>query len=150
MSKAVWLGEEWTGRFDMIADFEGIYISKEDYESKSSPYPNAEIWRERKDQMSKAIMAYAGIHVLLGYYTYESYSGSAFVLFEQDGKLYTVEGGHCSCYGLEGQWDPVETTIDALRMGLERGTLGRSYGGANEFAEELAKVLDGLQKTEEA
>lgn len=34
------------------------------------------------------------------------YDGDAWVLFEKDGQLYEVHGGHCSCYGLEGQWVP--------------------------------------------
>lgn len=49
-------------------------------------------------------------------YSYESYSGDAFVVFKRDGKLYEVSGGHCSCYGLEGQWEPEETTVEALAM----------------------------------
>ncbi len=44
------------------------------------------------------------------------YEGTAFVLFRRAGRLYTVEGGHCSCYGLEGQWEPVETTKEALAL----------------------------------
>jgi len=57
--------------------------------------------------------------VLLACYTYESYDGSAFVLFKKDDTLYEVVGGHCSCYGLEGQWEPEVTTFEALRQGLE-------------------------------
>ena len=44
------------------------------------------------------------------------YEGSAFVLYRRDGKLFEVHGGHCSCHGFEGQWDPEETTWDALAM----------------------------------
>lgn len=43
------------------------------------------------------------------------YSGSAHVLFVRDGKLYEVNGSHCSCYGLEGQWYPEETSVEAIR-----------------------------------
>lgn len=43
------------------------------------------------------------VKILLASYTYEDYDGSAFVLFLRDGKLYEVNGSHCSCYGLEGQ-----------------------------------------------
>lgn len=28
------------------------------------------------------------------------------------GKLYEVNGGHCSCYGFEGQFQPEETTAE--------------------------------------
>jgi len=56
-----------------------------------------------------------GVEILYAVYTYEEYAGSAFVLFRKDGKLYEVNGGHCSCYGLEGQWLPEETNVDAIR-----------------------------------
>lgn len=58
-----------------------------------------------------------GVEILLASYTYECYSGSAFVLFRRDGRLHEVNGSHCSCYGLEGQWEPEETSIEALRKG---------------------------------
>lgn len=50
-----------------------------------------------------------------GYY-YEDYSGNAFVLFENNGELFLVEGSHCSCNGLESSWCPEKTTWAALRM----------------------------------
>jgi hypothetical protein len=54
--------------------------------------------------------------ILFASYGGASYEGDAFVLFERAGKLYENTGGHCSCYGLEGQWEPEETTWDALVM----------------------------------
>lgn len=54
--------------------------------------------------------------LLLAWYGYGSYCGNAGVLFQRDGKLYEVSGSHCSCYGLEGQWDPGETSWEALAM----------------------------------
>ena len=41
-------------------------------------------------------------------YTYEDYSGSSDVYFydKRDNLFYEVHGGHCSCYGLEDQWEP--------------------------------------------
>ncbi len=86
--------------------------------------------------------------ILLAYYCYEDYSGSAFVLFRKEGKLYEVNGGHCSCYGLEGQWEPEETTKDALLHRLNNGGLGVAWHyddtNRNEFAAELREVLAGL------
>jgi hypothetical protein len=55
-----------------------------------------------------------GAEVLFAEYTYADYEGNAFVLYRKDGTLYEVSGGHCSCYGLEGQWDPEQTTPEAL------------------------------------
>lgn len=54
--------------------------------------------------------------VLVALYGSENYEGSAFVLLTRGGKLYEVNGSHCSCNGLEDQWDEEPTTIAALRM----------------------------------
>ena len=51
-------------------------------------------------------------------YTYEDYSGSAFVVFVRDGKVFENHDGHCSCHGLE-DWAPEETSLAALRMRKE-------------------------------
>lgn len=71
--------------------------------------------------MSGALAPY---EILLASYTYESYSGDAFVLLRERAtqKLFTVEGSHCSCNGLEDQWEPVETSLEALqrRMPLDQ------------------------------
>jgi len=88
-----------------------------------------------------------GCTVLLAYYEYEDYSGSAFVLYQDaEGKLFEVNGGHCSCYGLEEQWDAEETSVAALRHHLTNGQLGRAYGNRNEFADELTTVLNELEQ----
>jgi len=52
--------------------------------------------------------------VLFASYGSEDYSGDAVVLIQRDGKLYTSEGGHCSCHGLEEQWEMIETTKEIL------------------------------------
>lgn len=57
-----------------------------------------------------------GCEILLASYTYQDYQGDAFVLFRKDGQLFEVNGGHCSCYGLGGQWDPEETSVLALEI----------------------------------
>jgi hypothetical protein len=84
--------------------------------------------------------------ILLASYSYEDYEGDAFVLFKRDGKLFEVNGCHCSCHGLESQsysgdtdtqWEPEETTKEALEHRLENST---SYSG-NEYAAELKQVL---------
>lgn len=75
-----------------------------------------------------------GLNILLATYTYEDYSGDAFVLFEKGGKLFEVNGGHCSCYGLEGQWGPEETTSEALLARLW-------YGHDDSFQSILERVI---------
>ena len=54
------------------------------------------------------------VEILYAQYGYYSYEGEAHVIFRKDGKLYEVNGSHCSCYGLEGQWEPEETSVVAL------------------------------------
>lgn len=60
--------------------------------------------------------ALKGAIVHLAWYGYGDYSGSSLVVYEKDGKLFEVNGSHCSCYGLGGQWEPEETSWEALRM----------------------------------
>lgn len=89
------------------------------------------------------------IEILLAYYNYEDYSGSAFVLFRQNGKLYEVNGGHCSCYGLEDQWHPEEVTLDALKFRINNGSLGMDgWTETSIFRDELLELIDKLEKGE--
>ncbi len=132
------------GFIDMVGDFEGIYIDAEEYYSTKSPYANVEYWIDRKQKMTDALASdkWKNMEVLLASYNYEDHSGDAFVLFKRDGKLYEVNGSHCSCYCLEDQWEPEETTIESLRHRLYKGNLG-SYE-YNMFSDELRQVLDSL------
>lgn len=47
---------------------------------------------------------------------YDSYEGVGFFLLRDraTGKFYEVHGGHCSCNGFEGQFNPEECTLDYL------------------------------------
>ena len=85
-----------------------------------------------------------GAVVLLASYGTGSYEGDAFVLFERGGVLWEVNGSHCSCYGLEGQWQPEETSAEALRVRLAAGGLfGGHWCGGDSFHEELLSLIDG-------
>lgn len=53
--------------------------------------------------------------VLFASYGSGGWDGDAIVLIKRNGKLYTSEGGHCSCCGLEDQWELIETTKDILK-----------------------------------
>jgi hypothetical protein len=88
-----------------------------------------------------------GVRILMAEYTYEDYSGQAYVLFEKDGKLYEVNGSHCSCYGLEKQWQPEETDKVALIHRITKGTLGYdSDSGRDVFAGRLLSSLTLIGK----
>jgi hypothetical protein len=69
--------------------------------------------------------------VLFAAYSYEDYSGTASVLIEQGGNLFEVYGSHCSCNGLEGQWEPKPVTWASLALRLPNLDLyGRDGGGS--------------------
>lgn len=87
-----------------------------------------------------------GVEIILASYGGDYYEGDAFVLFRKDGKLYEVNGSHCSCYGLEDQWEPEETTLRDLRFRMEQGHLGgvqKNYCG-HYFREDLVAVIEAL------
>lgn len=68
------------------------------------------------------------INILIAYYGDESYEGNAYVLFMKGSKLYEVCAGHCSCFGLEGQWDPEETSWDVIDTYVDEGSLPYMWG----------------------
>lgn len=54
--------------------------------------------------------------IVVAWYDYGLYDGRAFVLFRKDGKLFEVDAWHCSCYDVEGQWNPERTSVASLKM----------------------------------
>lgn len=69
----------------------------------------------------------AGAEILLASYGLPAYEGYAFVLLRRGDKLFEVNGGHCSCRGLEDQWQEEETSWVALKMRFEQGDLLKDY-----------------------
>lgn len=80
-------------------------------------------------------------NVLFGSYSYENYSGDAWVLVEENGKLFEVNGSHCSCYGLEQQWEKEEVCLPELEQRIVKGTFGTDSYCSNEFKNELLTFL---------
>ena len=80
-----------------------------------------------------------GVNILFAYYDCPPYEGYAFVLFEKDGQLYEVNGSHCSCMGLENQWDPEKTTIEAMLFRCEKGSF---YGYEKDLKELLLQLKE--------
>lgn len=62
-----------------------------------------------------------GGEIVAAGYSQPSYEGYAKVVFLSGGKLWIVEGSHCSCYGLEGQWEPDEMPLEGLRKMANNG-----------------------------
>ena len=85
---------------------------------------------------------FQGVNILIASYSSGSYEGDAFVLFEKEGHLFETSGSHCSCYVLEGQCDPEETTSEAIRHRMTKGSLGQSQYSGGGFVEKLEQVLD--------
>lgn len=61
------------------------------------------------------------IEILFASYNYECWEGEAFLIVKKENKLYEVNAWHCSCYGLENQFDLEETSIEQLEFYLEKG-----------------------------
>jgi hypothetical protein len=81
------------------------------------------------------------VNILFASYGCANYSGDAWVLFEQDGKLFEVSGNHCSCFGLEDQWSPEEVLLEELENRLVNGSFGEDDWSDNNFKPELCKFL---------
>lgn len=82
--------------------------------------------------------------IILMYYSYEDYSGEAWCIYREGNEYFEVNGGHCSCHGLEDQWEPeelgdLESTINCL----EKRNTEYQYGVTKAF---LNKVLDILKE----
>lgn len=87
---------------------------------------------------------------VFAYYTDEDYSGYALVVYFQNGKYCTNDGSHCSCHGLEDQWEPEEYTPELFKEMLDRLTPDdpskrdryyRPYGLSG-FVEELTRLYN--------
>ena len=96
---------------------------------------------EDKNKQLKIIKKNKDVNILFASYDYENYSGDAWVLFEKGGKLYEVHGSHCSCYGLENQWDEEEVVLKEIENRLIKGDFGEDNYSGNEFRVELMEFL---------
>jgi hypothetical protein len=116
-----------------------VYLTKEEYETGKNI--REEYWIEKKAQMDRAFEKHKNNKIIFASYGQANYSGDAWVLFENDGKLYEVNGGHCSCYGLEGQWNPEEVSLAELENRLLKGSFGEDDWSDNCFKEKLCEFL---------
>lgn len=66
-------------------------------------------------------------------------SASWFLMRERaTGKLFEFSGGHCSCYGFEGQYEPEETTLAYLTSD-KFGWYGGGYDDAADQHRQMIK-----------
>lgn len=117
----------WDSKEAMIKDWEGVYSGD----------------ALRFELVNK----YLHVEVLLASYVTPAYSGSAFVLFRdtRDNKLYENHGSHCSCMGLEDQWEPEAVDLESLKHRVTNGQLGEEYDDELGFAKELMFVIQQIE-----
>jgi hypothetical protein len=101
------------GLFD-VADQEHPLIREHDH------YDGFEVTHKQAIEISQ-------LNIIVAAYTYENYSGDAFVLYEKDGQLYEVNDSHCSCNGLRN-WSPEHTSIDAVMLREDSDGVWEAYG----------------------
>ena len=76
--------------------------------------------------------------VIFAVYDQEMYEGSADVVYRVGERFYWVSGSHCSCYGLEEQFDPEEYSAELLIAALRRG---RHFYWAGDRADVLREEI---------
>lgn len=101
------LNGDFLSREDQISEYNAYFESTYNYDTRSyDPVP----------AMPENLI------IFWSRYTYEDYSGDGEVWgFNTDTQLFfNVSGSHCSCYGLEGQWDEEYYTYEEMVACLQR------------------------------
>jgi len=86
------------------------------------------------------------IELLLASYKQGDDSGYGFLLYRLNQQYYEVNASHDSECNLQGQWEPEDTSIEALLFRLHRGNLGSSKASENVFDEALKSLLKSLMQ----
>ena len=86
------------------------------------------------------------IELLLASYRHDDSSGYAFILFSLNSKLYEVNASHDSELEFISQWQPEETSIEALLFRLYKGNLGLNNAGEDMFASALQNILKSMMQ----
>lgn len=76
-------------------------------------------WRDVQSQYD--MQEHEPDEVIYAQYSYECYSGHSNVVYRNGDRFYWVRGSHCSCYGLEGQWNPEEYSANQFIEAYNRG-----------------------------
>lgn len=115
----------------------GDLMSREDQSSEFSQYQN-----EGRDENYNRIEVEMpdSLHIFYSYYSYEDYSGYGFLwgYNEETDTFFYNSGSHCSCYGLEGQWDMEDHTYEEMVAVLERQI--QEYDGTDSYYYETDKA----------
>lgn len=88
---------------------------------------------------------FTNIEILFANYIYEDYTGQACVIFKKDDKLFELSASHCSCYGLEDQWEDdniKELSYDEVVKKINAGYYDCSYYEQLDDQNAMRQALD--------
>lgn len=123
-----------------VLDHLAIEYSDEQEYSDSEDQTDSEQSREKNIQEAKKMLS--DYKVLIAYESVGSWgcdSSSFFLLkHKETGELFEINGGHCSCYGFEGQLELEGTTVEALKHRITKGQGVFTLGGYD--SDELGNV----------
>lgn len=75
-------------------------------------------------------------------------SSSYFLLkHKKSGKLFEVQGSHCSCYGFEGQFEPQETPLEYLKSDKFWFPTGGYDDNSDSNVEKVREYISKMRKT---
>jgi len=95
------------------------YVGFKDWSNVAKDF--AEGYAYSPEEIAKALMAIPEPEqVLFAAYGGGGYDGDAVVAYRNGDKYYLVQGSHCSCYGLEGQFTPEEYSKELFIGMLEK------------------------------
>lgn len=80
--------------------------------------------------------------VIYAEYDQPGYDGWANVFYRIGDQFYWAYGSHCSCYGLEGQWDPEEYDAQSLVHALRKGNHWRLSENARQIEEFVIAAVE--------
>lgn len=108
----------------------------------------------RYNEKQEVVVDLDDMVVLIAYESVGNYDCDSFFLIQdQEGNFYEVNGSHCSCYGFEGQWFPEETSIAAIHHRVNNGSLfypgfNRDDGDSHDVAREFINRLYATEQIE--
>jgi hypothetical protein len=98
------------------------------------------------EQIEKSKQLLNDFEVLIAYESVGSWgcdSSSFFLLKNKnDGKLFEINGSHCSCYGFEGQLKLEETSLEALKFRVKNGKSAFYCGGYDDNEAQNQKAVN--------
>jgi len=109
-----------------MSNYHGDFTSWEEVRDQFEPsymYPpedNALAWGSGVSSRQRRVPPVEPESVLWASYENGGYDGAAMVIYRQGDRVFEVTGSHCSCYGLEGQWEPEEYDIPTYIAFAER------------------------------